>query len=70
MRTLAPYGAVFETDRQDDGRGIRCAKISTLALDERAPHGFVGYANPATASHGENPLPLNQKERFNPTRMG
>ena len=27
-------------------------------------------ATPATASHGENPLPLSQKERFNPTRMG
>ena len=27
------------------------AKISALALDEQAPHGFVGYANLLRASH-------------------
>ena len=39
-------------------------------LVSKLPDGLRSNANPATASHGENPLSLSQKERFNPTRMG
>ena len=51
------------------GRGIRCAKISTLALDERAPHGFVGYANPRTlrCSVRDRPTVKINKRSENPT---
>ena len=58
------------------------AKISTLALDELAPHGFVGYANPRTFrcsvrdrpsmpkqkdTHEECPFVLAQREGFEPS---
>ena len=39
---------LLQAERKKKKRDIRYAKISTLALDERAPHGFVGYANPCT----------------------
>ena len=45
-------------------------RFFALALTSELDALYGSNANPATASHGENPLPLSQKERFNPTRMG
>ena len=48
------------------------AKISALALDEQAPHGFVGYANLLRASHAslESDQGAPQDKKITPLRWG
>ena len=51
--------------------GIHFVKISTLALDEQAPHGFVGYAN-LRVFHTQclNPIKARHKRKKNDIHKG